>query len=347
LQHSEYKYYRWHELQWQQLWSRAHLPHALLLTGAEGVGKSAFALAVAARLLCPAATETGACGRCEACRWLAAGNHPDISYVIPDSDVDSEAAPAEGDKKKGRRQIVIGQIRALSDFVFVGAHRGGARVVIIDPASAMNASAANSLLKILEEPPAGVYFILVSRSELHVLPTVRSRCRVFKLPKPSPAEAAAWISTNHGASAVDVLDFAGGAPLLAASLAADDRGRAIEMMLSAFAKPDSSPTDLAGRWEKTLQGNDESSLRMEDLVVALQKWLVGLTLLKTAGRQRFLGKFASAAEQLVRKASASGLLRCYNDLLKIRALASHPLNTRLMLEDLAERYLRALASDRR
>ena len=347
MQHSDYKHYHWHELQWQQLWSREHLPHALLLTGAEGVGKSAFALAVAARLLCPAATQTGACGRCESCRWFAAGNHPDICYVIPESDADGEAAQAESDKKKGRRQIVIDQIRALSDFVFVGAHRGGARVVIINPASAMNAPAANALLKILEEPPASVYFILVTRSEQHVLATVRSRCSVFKLPKPSPVEAVEWIRTNHGASAVDVLDFAGGAPLLAASLANEDRSHAIEMILSALAKPDLLPTDLAGRWEKALQGNDENTLRVEDLVVALQKWLVGLVLLKTAGRQRFLGKFTSAAEQLVRKASAGGLLRCYNDLLKIRALASHPLNTRLMLEDLAERYLRALASDRR
>jgi DNA polymerase-3 subunit delta' len=337
--------FTWHHPQWLRLWEQASLPHALLLIGPDGIGKSEFAQAMAARLLCQSPHALGACGQCDSCRWLGTGNHPDFVQVSPEGDGDPDS-PSDGEKKKGKRQILIDQIRALSDFVYIGAHRGGCRVVLIDPASAMNTAAANALLKILEEPPASVYFILVTSNEHHVLPTVRSRCRVLRLPKPPAAEALQWIEKHATKKAADFLDFAGGAPLLAAKTASGRRGQDVDTLLSTFAEPESTPTELAGRWEKLIQVDDDG-LRIEDVVVALQKWLVGLALLKTENRERFLGRFAATAAGLSRRANLAGLLHCYNDLLKIRALASHPLNSRLMLEDLAERYLRALATDRR
>lgn len=346
MEHSDYKYLPWHDIQWQQIWSQDRVPQALLITGAAGIGKSAFARAVAARLLCSHPRAEGACGDCPACHWLAQGNHPDIRLVVPEADVEGASTAPEGDKKRGSEHIVIDQIRALTDFVYVGAHHGSAKVVVIDPASAMNVAAANSLLKILEEPPATVYFLLITRNETDVLATVRSRCRLLKLPMPTAAQAAAWLERQGDASASDLLDFVGGAPL-AALAATGNLGRALNTLLSSFARPEASPLELASRWEKLLQGADESGLRMADLVLALQKWIYGLVLLKVANRQRFLGKLTASAEELARKAVTGNLLRCYNDLLKIRALASHPLNTRLMLEDMAERYLRALANDRR
>jgi DNA polymerase III subunit delta' len=346
LEHSDYKYLPWHDIQWKQIWSQERVPQALLLTGPAGIGKSAFARAIAARLLCSDPQSEGACGNCPACHWLTQGNHPDIRLVVPEADAEGAATATEGEKKKGSVHIVIDQIRALSDFVFVGAHRGGAKVVVIDPASSMNAAAANAVLKILEEPPPSVYFILVTRNQTDLLATVRSRCRVLKLQKPSASQATEWLRRESDASAADLLDFVGGAPLAAAA-ATGNFGRTLNALLSSFAQPEASPLELASRWEKLLQGSDEGGLRMEDLVLALQKWIYALVLLRVANRQRFLGKMSALAEGQARKAATSQLLRCYNDLLKIRALASHPLNTRLMLEDMAERYLRALANERR
>ena len=102
------------------------------------------------------------------------GNHPDYRALLPEALAGEAvgAAPAGADEKadgeEGKKtrtlskEIKIEQVRALLDFCGVGAHRGGARVVLVYPAEALNAASANALLKTLEEPPAGVVFLLVS-----------------------------------------------------------------------------------------------------------------------------------------------------------------------------------------
>lgn len=153
----------------------SRLPHAMLLIGPSGVGKTAFAEQIAALLLCesPSSTMT-ACGECDSCRWLAAGNHPDFRRVAPDDEGDSETGQAEKSAEKGKKRspgiIRIDQIRDLEGFVFVGSHRNGNRVVLVTEAEAMNPAAANSLLKILEEPPSSVYFILISNNQKNCCP---------------------------------------------------------------------------------------------------------------------------------------------------------------------------------
>lgn len=120
MQYSEYKYLNWQESAWGRLWSPSEgLPHALLLTGPQGIGKGVFGQALVARLLCEAPRAEAACGACPSCRWLAAGNHPDFRHVMPEADAEVDEPTPESDKKKSR-QIVIDQIRGLEDFVFIG-----------------------------------------------------------------------------------------------------------------------------------------------------------------------------------------------------------------------------------
>jgi DNA polymerase III subunit delta' len=321
------------------------LPHALLLIGPEGIGKGAFGWALTARLLCEAPGAEGACGACPSCRWLAAGNHPDFRHIIPEADAAVDESGLETDKKKSR-QIVIDQIRALEDFVFIGSHRNGPRVVLIEPAEAMNVPAANSLLKILEEPPASVYFILISSQWRRLLPTVRSRCRVVNLPRPTLSQARGWLVEKGGATAEELLALMGGAPLLAWDERERGRGGALIALLDSLAEPGRDPLALAGRWESQLQLKGEAGLTMETLVGVVQKWLFDLAQQKMVARGRFIDRRAQAANRLATTSSVAGLIRCYNDLLKMRRMANHPLNQRLYLEDLAERYLRALATDR-
>jgi DNA polymerase III subunit delta' len=346
LQQSEYKCFSWHDSLWRELWAPASgLPHALLLTGSEGIGKSAFAIGLAARLLCESpAARTAACGGCPSCRWFAAGNHPDYRYVIPGADVETEGESAEGEKKKASRQIRIDQIRALEDFVFVGAHRDGARVVVIEPAEAMNIAAANSLLKILEEPPSSVYFILISSRWRRLLPTIRSRCRVLKLPRPPLAEAKEWLAAKGDREAAELLPLVGGAPLLAIEESERGRSSVLAGVVASLADPGRDPLALAARWESHLQTKGEGGLPMETLVGVLQKWVADLAQCKLAGRSRYHSAKGMAGS--VEEASATGLIRCYNELVRMRALASHPLNPRLFLEEMAARYLRSLANER-
>jgi DNA polymerase III subunit delta' len=347
LQYSEYKYLDWHKSVWDQLWTPgAGLPHALLLTGPEGIGKGVFGLALAARLLCEMPTGDVACGACSSCRWLASGNHPDFRHIIPEADAETDEAASETEKKKASRQIVIDQIRGLEDFVFIGAHRNGARVVLIEPAEAMNIPAANSLLKILEEPPSSVYFILISSQWRRLLPTIRSRCQAMKMPKPSLAEAHAWLAERGEAKAGELLALMGGAPLLALQESERGRGTALTSLLDSLAEPGREPLALAARWESQLQLKGEAGLPMETLIGVVQNWVFDLAQRKMANRGRFLDIRDESAKQLAKMASITGLIRCYNDLVKMRALANHPLNPRLYLEDMAERYLRALVAER-
>ena len=348
MQHTDYKYLDWHTDTWQQVWATdAGLPHALLLTGPEGIGKSAFAQALAARLLCESPAQDQACGVCPSCRWLAGGNHPDFRHVIPAADAEAAAESDDAEKKKASRQILIDQIRDLESFVFIGGHRNGARTVIIEPAEAMNAAAENALLKILEEPPASVYFILVSSRFRQLLPTIRSRCRILKLARPKPDVAKRWMSDQGAAKAAELLPIMGGAPLLALRESEQGRTSALTSLASSLAEPGRDPLALAARWETLLQAKNESGLTMETLVGIVQKWLYDLNEHKQAGRTRyFQGERAKTIGNLANTASVPALIRCYNELLKMRALASHPLNPRLCLEDMAERYLRALTAER-
>jgi DNA polymerase III subunit delta' len=348
LQHIEYKYLEWHTAIWRQVWATdAGLPHALLLTGPEGVGKSDFARALVARLLCESPVDGGACGGCPSCRWLAGGNHPDFRHVIPAADAEVANDAEDGDKKKSSRQILIDQIRDLESFVFVGGHRNGARAVLIEPAEAMNTAAENALLKILEEPPASVYFILVSSRFRQLLPTIRSRCRCLNFSRPTLEDARRWLVNQGAAKASELLPLMGGAPLLALREIEQGRAGALSSLVSSLSEPGRDPLALAARWESLLQAKTESGLTMETLVGVVQKWLFDLSQRKLAGRTRyFQGETAKMIGNLVNKASATGLIRCYNEMLKMRALASHPLNPRLCLEDMAERYLRALAIER-
>jgi len=266
--------------------------------------------------------------------------------VVPAADLESDEPASDGEKKKGSRQILIDQIRELEDFVFIGGHRSGARVVLIEPAEAMNPAAQNSLLKILEEPPSSVYFILISSQWRRLLPTIRSRCRTLALPRPSAAEARAWLEAANERSASELLPLVGNAPLLALSESERGRGAILTGLLDTLAEPGRDSLALASRWQNRLQLKSEGGLPMESFVVLLQKWLFDLASFKLSGRHRLGEPAIRALHRLTDKASAGGLIRCYNDLMKFRALASHPLNPQLFLEDIAERYLRALATER-
>ncbi|HUX25456.1 MAG TPA: DNA polymerase III subunit delta', partial [Burkholderiales bacterium] len=166
---------------------RDKLPHALLFHGRAGIGKLHLAQVLAQSLLCENRSDIGlACGTCPACAWFTSGNHPDFRLVQPEvlapAQEDGEAGEGgEEGKKKPSKQIKIEQIRALSDFLNVGSHRNGYRVVLIYPAESMNPGSANALLKSLEEPSSGVVFLLISHQPSKLLATVRSRCHALVL----------------------------------------------------------------------------------------------------------------------------------------------------------------------
>lgn len=143
------------------------LPHALLFTGAAGIGKRLFAETLAATLLCERQGDAP-CGVCSSCREMAAGTHPDYYEVAPDF-VDDKGALVHP------KIIKIDEIRAMNAIASRYSTLGRGRVILIDEAERMNEPAANSLLKTLEEPAGEVTFILVTTSRTSLLDTIISR----------------------------------------------------------------------------------------------------------------------------------------------------------------------------
>lgn len=263
--------------------------------------------------------------------------------MIPEAEaLEAEAEGTDaGDKKKASSQILIAQIRALESFVYVGGHLSNRRVILIEPAEAMNPSAENSLLKILEEPPSGVCFILVSDRWRKLLPTIRSRCRSVMFGRPGADEARQWLADQGGEKALPLLSMTGGAPIRALDEFEKGRMKAFEDVASSLFDNGGDFLALAGRWESQLK--KDGGFKMEDVVTMVQKGLFDLASLAMTGRMRFFAGREREAEAIARRADAANVLGYYGELLRARALASHPLNPRLFLDDIAARYLRAVA----
>src|SRR6185312_1535313 len=139
----------WQTPIWQSLLQRQArhcLPHALVFSGVDGMGKKEFARFFASYLLCMTPTTMGPCGQCRSCHLQQAQSHPDLLWVEPE---------------ENSQIIKIDQVREVVDFVNGTAMLGGYRVIVISPASAMNMYAANALLKTLEEPTANTLFMLI------------------------------------------------------------------------------------------------------------------------------------------------------------------------------------------
>lgn len=153
---------------------RGGAPHAVLLVGPVGIGKTTLATDLAAGLLCTA-DDVGSrpCGVCRACRLVASGGHPDVHRIGPEGPGRQVVIGGPGARARGVRDL-IGELALLPV-------EGGARIAIVEAAHRMNEDAQAALLKTLEEPPSGVMLILCADAEEPLLPTIRSRCARLRL----------------------------------------------------------------------------------------------------------------------------------------------------------------------
>ncbi|MDR1064432.1 MAG: DNA polymerase III subunit delta' [Azoarcus sp.] len=345
----------------EPLWTRLtalgeRLPHALLITGAPGLGKRDLAEALAARLLCEAPDTGGqACGHCTSCQWRQAGTHPDLRRLVPESedarnttDGAPETGEAGGGESKAKStQIVIGQVRAAQEALTLTSHRGGRRALIVDPAEAMNPFTANALLKLLEEPPDACTLILVSSMPRKLLPTIRSRCQQWHAPHPSAEALRHWQAEQGEAPRVSasLLALCGGMPLAARRLAAQGIETLAERFANDLAEGEIDPLRLAGQWEAWIK-KDKTALAagfgLPMLVDWMQRWVSDLAALRLGGRVKYFPARAERLAALSTRMSAAAAGNCYNEFVNIRRVANHPLNPRLFLEDMLMRYARTL-----
>lgn len=232
----------WNQAQWRRLAGRwDNLAHALLLAGPAGLGKQQFALSLAQALLCGQPREGGeACGACKSCHLFVAGGHPDFHLL----------APTEPGKS-----LLIDQVRALGEFMALRPHTAARKVAVITPADALNLAAANSLLKVLEEPPLGSYLLLVTAQPGLLPATIRSRCTRLRFTPPNDQAGLDWLKEQAMSpdQAGIALMLADRAPLRALGLAQGDFFAHRERLLKdieGLSSAKADPLARAADWKK-------------------------------------------------------------------------------------------------
>jgi len=323
--------------------------HAVLLHGAAGIGKLDLALDTAETLLCEQRAQDGsACGRCAGCLLVAAGSHPDLRIVRPEAlaETEARAAPDDGpadssaaapeSRSRASRVIRIEQIRELSEWATLTTHRGGSRVIVIEPAESLPAPAANALLKVLEEPPPGTVFLLVSHRIDETPATLRSRCALVRVPLPPPALAARWLEQQGVEQPQLRLVEAGGAPLLAApqersGLAPELR----ERLLGLLRKGDRlTAADVAAAVPRDAPTGGSVAL--------FQRWGWDFLALSLAGSVRYHPQEVTALRQLGAKWQVADACCWLAELEVARSFADHPLNAKLAIEGMLLSYIRSI-----
>jgi DNA polymerase-3 subunit delta' len=311
---------------WQHdAWQLAHAAiargaHALLVAGPRGSGKRDFALALAAAYLCAdRAADGSACGRCESCRWIAAGTHPDHALIEPLEDEEGE----EGTAKRAK-PITVDQVRQLSALLALTSHRPAGKAIVLHPAEALNPAASNALLKSLEEPPTGALFILVANRPALLLATVRSRCQLVPIRIGDTQAIRTWLAANAERDDAELLlALAGGAPLEAAAIGRDPQWARRAAFLSALALETADPIALAETYRDVAPA----------LILSwLQTWTFDLTHVRYCGRCRYHRDLETLAARVAETTDPIAVTRLHRRLVAAQRHINHPLHPRLLVE---------------
>ncbi len=311
--------------------------HALLVHGPQGVGQFELAVILAQARLCDRPAAEGAplqpCGVCASCRLVQARSHPDLLVVLPEalreslgwaSDAGDDAAADRGTKAKPSKEIKVDAVRAVVGFAQTTSARGRGKAVVLHPAERLNAIAANTLLKTLEEPAGDLFFVLSCAAPEALLPTIRSRCQALPLGLPLATQALQWLA-EQGVERADVLlRAAGGQPLEALEWAREGMDAQLWLRLpERVAQGDAQP--LAG-WP------------LPRAIDALQKLCHDATCAAVGAAPRYVAALPPVP------AGRLGALIGWSRALSLAARhADHPWSAALLLESLVEQGREALS----
>jgi DNA polymerase-3 subunit delta' len=290
----------WQQSTWQYLTRHTdRLPHAMLFAGNAGTGKRAFVYRFVAWLLCQQKHSdphnmASACGTCDSCQWLIAGNHPNLyqlpkpstpaSYTgtkINPSKSKSPSQPiAQAPSHQPTMSIKIDDIRALQPFVVQSS--AGLRIVVIHQADAMTVAASNALLKTLEEPAENVIICLISDSPSQLLPTIRSRLQAFSVSHVTPQQSLALMQKYLPQTASSTLEQAsslsGYAPFVALQMLDSEWYQHRQTWINSWQAVRShqrTPLQASDYWQRTLALTDFLYLS-QSLLVIISQFIMGL-----------------------------------------------------------------------
>ncbi|UDG81886.1 DNA polymerase III subunit delta' [Candidatus Vallotia cooleyia] len=344
--------YPWQYSDWTHIQElREHGLHALLLHGQAGIGKVNFACELAQSLLCERPyNDFHACGQCAACTWFLKRNHPDFRLLCPEAmplhvnsdneknicskyvDDDDSTGLIRKKSKVQSKEIRIDQVRALLDFCNISSHRGGRRVVVLFPAETLNVTAANALLKTLEEPPPGVLFLLVSANIEHLLPTIVSRCRQWPLTMPDESSAVEWLRSQSVNDPAETLAEAGGAPLAALAIAHDGY-----TLLKRFALKQLTAGPAC---DPFACGEALYKAPVPAVLGWFQRWLYDVLTIQMSSKPRYFPAHCNALQYIAQSTTPFLVAQFLKRITQQRAVEQHALNGRLIVEELFICYRR-------
>ncbi|MHB8920204.1 MAG: hypothetical protein ACYC3A_00625 [Halothiobacillus sp.] len=313
----------WLRAPWQRflaMQQQGRLPHGLLITGARSLGTLSLARSIMAYLLCsdPIAMpgKESACGVCSACRLRLAGTHPDI-HLLTRTGV-SQTASAQG--------VSVDEIRTLIE-TFSFTRYGPLRIAFIEQAERMNRNAANSLLKLLEEPPPGSLFLMTAERADLLPSTIRSRVQRLSVTMPSRSALLGWLCDTQGVAKTDaeLLWFMNDEQLMRGQLPTWDWQAATAALVELMAD-DGAVLTTVQCW----QGIERDTLA---------RWLLRLWVdvmrLHSGLQSEAPVTLAPLIRRLAQHDSGEHWLKLHRVLLEFLQTATHPLNDELALARLA------------
>lgn len=326
----------WNQTLWQQLTmepERAN--HALLFTGNQGLGKRDLAFSFAHFVLCDTNSQSE--------KLFNAGSHPDLHILMAEDTIEENLQGAfaqryiESHTGKPKKGITIDQVRKLGQALTTHPHISKTRVILIIGVESMNNSAANALLKNLEEPPANTLFILVG-DEISKLPkTVRSRCSLINFRAPDAESASAWLEQQNIIPAEQVapcLAMANNHPLLAVKLHEDNY---IESLKSVF-------TDVNNLWSNRTDAvqvakNWQAIGSLESIEI-LQKLTTDLlrSRLSDAPKMVFFPVQQSWITSVSQKLSKTNLISVCDELNHAKKMLATTVDELLVLETISNKF---------
>ncbi|WP_336041311.1 DNA polymerase III subunit delta' [Acinetobacter dispersus] len=310
--------YPWHAQTWELLSTRfPELGHGLLFYGKKGCAKKEFAERFVAWVLCLNKQPQQACGECSSCQWLRSDTHPNYVHITTDED-----------NKKQNAKIKIEKIRELLPFVQQTGE--GWRVVMIEPAEALNTASANALLKTLEEPGEKVVLILLADHYLKLPATIRSRLQHFALDRMTVLDAQAFVQQQIPELATEqvklLLNLANDMPLTAIEIEKSVWLQKRALFLSDWFKlvaEKNMPLNYSNKWSKEL--NFSEFITMFEYLLAD---IVNLKLNQSLKNDDL--DFNALAEFY----SLEALFTLYSDLQQKKLMVEQNVQTQLVLDEL-------------
>ena len=300
-----------------------NLPHALLLSANIFCGQDVLVKDYTMRLLCdaPQSQELGgvvvksACGKCQSCTLFLNNTHPDYYILAPDLE-------------ESKKNISVDIVRGMVEFLALSPHVSKRKIVVLPNTDWLNISSANALLKILEEPPAYVTFILQTTNISNVLPTIKSRCYKYTLQQPDFAVAVKYLEQSGVDNPEFWLGYYDNAPLFELEINQDQ----LQMLVNTLLKPNIDNIFAAG------SEFDGKVVSFGFVLEFLSKWLQDLVASKLNSDLKYFMDYQAPITQLALRLQLDKAFYLHDQINFLLNWSTHPLNYKLQLENLLLQY---------